>query len=144
MVHFVKFLQVSGQCIALGRREYVANIAEELHDAFGCLIGELKVCLAGSLKGCSIDRGLCQSLDGLDVCGLQLCVQGEQIADRLLHQGADFGFLLIGCVDLDIEVLEDVVDVRGHVCLAHHAVMPAIHGHCGCHGADSADEGSTG
>ena len=149
MGHFVQLSEVSGQCIPLGRREHVANVAKELHDAFGCLVCELKMGLASSFKTGAVYGRLCQSLDGLGVRGLKLRVQGEKIADCLLHEGADFGFLRISSVDLYVEMLEDVVDVSGHVCRAfrtvhHHAVMPAIRAHRSGHRADAADEGRTG
>jgi hypothetical protein len=149
MGHFVELPQVSGQCIALGRCEHVANVAEELHDALGCLISQLKMSLACSFKSSAINGRLRQSLDGLSVCGLKLRVQGEQVADGLLYEWPDFGFLRICSVDFHVEVLEDVVDVSGHVRRAfrtvhHHAVVPAIPAHRSCHGANAADEGSTG
>jgi hypothetical protein len=120
-----------------------------LHDAFGCLIGQLKMSRARSFKSRAIDGWLRQSLDGLSVCGFKLRVQGKEIADCLVYQGPDFGFLRLRSVDLDVEVLENVVDVGGHVRRAlrtvhHHAVVPATGAHRSCRGANATDEGSTG
>jgi hypothetical protein len=144
----VKLRQVIGQGSALGWREDVADVAKELHDAFGCLISQLQVGFACGLERGPVDGRLGQALDGLGMCGFQLRVHGQQVADCLMHEGADFGLLRIGCVYLDIEVLEDVVDVRGHffrACRAvhHHAVVPAARAHCGCYGADAADDCGT-
>jgi hypothetical protein len=149
MGHFVQLSEVSGQRIPLGRREHVADVAKELHDAFGCLVGELQMGLACSFKSSAVYGRLCQPLDSLSVCSLKLRVQREEIADCLLYEGPDFGFLRISSVDLHVKMLEDVVDVSGYVRRAfrtmhHHAVMPAIRAHRGGHGAHAADEGSTG
>jgi hypothetical protein len=149
MGHSVKLFQVSGECIPLGRREDVANVAEELHDPFGCLIGQLEMSLACSFKSRAIYGRLRQSLKGLGVCGVKLRVQGEEIADCLMHQGPDFGFLCVRSVDLYVKMFEDMVDVGGHFLrgfgtVHHHAVVPATRAHGCCHGANAADEGGTG
>jgi hypothetical protein len=144
-VHFMQFPQVSGECIPLGRREHVANVAEELHDAFGCLIGQLKMSLACGLESSAIYGRLRQALDGLSVCSLKLRVQGDQIGGRLMHEGPDFCLLRIGSIDLHVQMLEHVVDVSGHVrrtlrAVHHHAVRA----HGSGHGPNATDKGSTG
>ena len=149
MGHSVQLRQVGGQRVPLGRREHVANVAEELHDSFGCLIGQLKMSLACGFKSRAIYGRLRQTLEGLGMCGLKLRVQREQIADCLLHQGPDLGFLCVRGVDLHVKVLEYMVDVGGHLRRAfrtvhHHAVVPATRAHGSGHGANAADEGGTG
>jgi len=104
--------------------------------------------LACSFKSGAVDRRLCQSLDDSSMCSSKLRVQGEEITGRLLYQGSDFGLLRVCGVNLDVEVLQDVVDVGGHIRRAfgavnhHHAAVQAIRGHYSRRGAKAARQRS--
>src|SRR6266702_4580715 len=54
MGHSVQLRQVGGQRVPLGRCEHVTNVAEELNDAFGGLISQLKMRLACGFKSTMI------------------------------------------------------------------------------------------
>ena len=139
--------QVSRQCAALCRREHVADIGHELHKAFGSLICQLQVRDARSFQRSPIDRARGEPCDGLRVRGLQLGMQRQQIVHRLLHQRRDLRLLCIGGIDLNIQVLQHVIDVRIDVCRAvsaAHAVMPTAHAGSVREGGDAADQGGTG
>ena len=79
MRHPVHVLQVFGKCLALGHREYVADIREELHHALGGLVSQLQVFGARGLQRAAIDRGLLQRLHGVGMGRTQLRMQGHQV-----------------------------------------------------------------
>src|SRR5258708_14972240 len=66
----------------------------------------------------------------MGVCRVQLRMQRQQIVYGLFHQGSDLCFLRIGGIDFDVQVLEHVIHVGGHIggavgAVHHHSVLPA-------------------
>ena len=120
---------MSCKCVALRRCQQVADIADELHQPLGCLVGQLQMRQPRRFQRGAINRTCGQTLDGLRVRSLQLRVQRQQIIDRLLHQRSDLRFLCVGRINLDIEVLQQMIDMRGDIrsamSAAHHALVPA-------------------
>ncbi len=65
MRHTVHALEVVGQSLALRRREHVADVCEELHNALRGLVGQLHVFNASSLQRSAVNGRLCQRLHGI-------------------------------------------------------------------------------
>ena len=144
MRHSVHVLELLGERLALPRREYIADIANELHDALRGIISELQMFGACRLERGAIDGGLLEGLHRMAVRGLQLRMKGHQVVDRLLNEWSDLGLLGVGRIDFNVEVLEHVInvsrDLRRAVRAIHHAVMPAAHGLAAGQGADARHE----
>ncbi len=84
----------------------------------------------------------------MGVCRVQLRMQGQQVVYGLFHQRSDLPLLCIGGVDFDVQVLEHVIDVSGHIggavrAIHHHSVLAAQAG-SPCGDADTGSQNGAG
>ena len=140
---------MSGQGSALRRGQHVIDIREELRQSLGGLIGQLEMRDACSFQRSPVHGVLCQCRNGLRMSGLQLRVHRQQVVHGLFHQGCDLRLLCVGGVDLNVQMLQHMIDMRGDILgamrAAQHGVMKAASAHpCRSYCDYVAGQGSSG
>lgn len=145
---YVHIFQSSGYGCALCRRQYFIDIGEQLRQTLGGPVGELQMRYACRFQRRPIHRVSRQSLQSLFMGRLQLRMHRQQVVHGLLYERSNLRLLRLRSVDLDVQMLQHVINVRrdvGSVRQARHAVMKAAGPNAGSsRGRDAANQGRAG
>src|SRR5262249_3014917 len=98
-------LHALGDLLALSGSQHLRDVGERLREALRRLLGELELLRAQRLDRAAVDRVRGEEIHRLLACGARLVAQRQAILDRLLHDRLELLLLLLGRVDLDVEVL---------------------------------------
>src|SRR5262245_36113255 len=111
----VMALDVLRDSLTLLRSKDFGRVRNDLCDSPGRLLGELNLLGAQRFDRSAVDCVAREKLYRLRARGVHLPAQRQQIRGRLLHDRCEPLLLLLGGIDLDVEMLEHAIEVLVHV-----------------------------
>src|SRR5437773_9143124 len=103
------------ELLALCGCEYLRRVAKSSHDAARRLLGELEMLGAQRLDRGPVDAVLREQLERLPARLAYPLAKRQQVFRRLLNDRRELLLLLLGGVDLDVEVLGHAIEVLVHL-----------------------------
>src|SRR5437773_187937 len=109
------FLHARREFLALRGGEYLGRVGKGLRNASGRLLGELEMLGAQRLDRGPVDAVPREQLERFPARLVYPLAKRQQVFRRLLHDRRELLLLLLGGVDLDVEVLEHAIEVLVHL-----------------------------
>jgi hypothetical protein len=115
-----------GEALALRRRQHLGRLADRARQAARGIVGQAQLLRAQRLDRRGVDPVLREELDRLAASGVQVLARGQQVLCRLLHDWLELLLLLLGGVDLDVEMLQHPLDSLVELGGIHRSVPAPV------------------